>query len=170
LVVDVESAAGRRVPAGCEACEPELEALELPAAEADEVPDPEPSPRAVVSEPVVPDPVSPEPPLPDVEGSGSDGTLTSGVETEPTLTEGTVADGVEEGVGTLVPPGRSRAAGMAVSVGVAASRQTSAASANTVASVALRKTPAVVIRECPRRETVAWPVPGCRGCLGNYCF
>ena len=104
------------------------------------------------------------------DGTGTEGTLTSGVETGPTLTEGTFTGGVDDGVGTLGPPGTSTLAGMAVSVGTAASRQTSAASANTVASVALRKTPAVVIREYPRRGTVAWNVARCHGCPSNYSF
>jgi hypothetical protein len=96
-----------------------------------------------------PDPLPPDPPLPDADGTGTEGTLVSGVETGPAVTEGTVTSGVDDGAGTLVPPGRSTFAGMAVSVGIVASTQTSPASVNSVASVALRKTPAVVIREYP---------------------
>jgi hypothetical protein len=167
IVLDVESAPGRR---GRAACEPELvEALPL---EAEAGPDPEalePPPRGVVSGAPPPDP-PPDPLPPDVGGTGTEGTLTAGVETGPAFTEGTVASGVDDGVGTLVPPGRSTFAGMAVRVGVAASTQTSPASVNSAASVALRKTPAVVIREYPRRGTVAWAGAGCRGCPGNYSF
>jgi hypothetical protein len=170
LVLDLESAPGR---AGRAACEPEL--LEELPVEADAVPDPEapePPPRGVVSGAPPPDPLSPDPPPPDVDGdgTGTEGTLAAGVETGPAFTEGTVTSGVEAGAGALVPPGRSTFAGMAVSVGVAASTQTSPASVNSVASVALRKTPAVVIREYPRRGTVAWAGAGCRGCPGNYSF
>jgi hypothetical protein len=98
------------------------------------------------------DPPSPEPPPVDVDGTGTEGTFTTGVEAGPTFTEGTVTGGVDDGVGTLAPPGTSTLAGVAVRVGTDASRQTSAASTNTVASVALRKTPAVVIRRYPRAE------------------
>jgi hypothetical protein len=146
IVLDVESAPGRR---GRDACDPEL--LEALPVEAVAVPDPEapePPPRGVVSGAPPPDPLSPDPPLPDVDGTGAgtEGTLASGVETGPAFTEGTVTSGVDDGAGTLVPPGRSTFAGMAVSVGVAASTHTIPASVNSVASVALRKTPAVVIR------------------------
>ena len=141
------------------ACEPEpVEALPPPEdvpepVEADPVDveplepltRPEPTAAQVVAAPaaavtgLLPPPPSPPPP---VEGTGTDGTLTSGVETGPTVTEGTFTSGVDDGVGTLVPPGRSIAAGAAVMVGAAASRQTSDTSVTTVASVALRKTPA----------------------------
>jgi hypothetical protein len=150
IVLDVEPPAGRR---GRAACEPEL--LDALPVEADEVPDPEapePPPRGVVSGGPPPDPPPPDPPLGDVGGTGTEGTLAAGVETGPAVTEGTLTSGVDDGAGTLVPPGRSTFAGMAVSVGVAASTQTIPASVKSVASVALRKTPAVVIREYPDAE------------------
>jgi hypothetical protein len=151
LILLVRSVPGRR--AGGAVCELPLE-LEP---EADEVPDAgppevEPPPRGVPSGPPEEDPPPPEPPPVDVDGTGTEGTFTSGVEAGPTFTDGTFTGGVDDGVGTLGPPGTSTFAGMAVSVGTDASRQTSAVSANTVASVALRKTPAVVIRVYPRAE------------------
>src|SRR5258706_8198843 len=148
----VESAPPPRRP-GWEACEPEpADAPLAPEVEPPEPPEPvaaEPPPRgSEPPEPVVP-PLDPPPPE---DGSGTEGTLTAGVETGPTFTEGTVTSGVDEGVGTLVPPGRSSAAGTAVVVGAAASTLISAASVTTAASVALRKTPAIFIPEYPRTE------------------
>ena len=81
--------------------------------------------------------------------------MTSGVVTGPTVSEGTVTDGVEEGAGTLDPPGRPMSAGTAVSVGAAASVHANAASVTAAANAARRNTPAVFIPEYPRPGTVA---------------
>jgi hypothetical protein len=149
-VLDVESVTDRPGRTACE-----LEPAEPLPLEVGEAPEPdafvlEPPPRGAVPDPPLPEPPSPDPP--DVGGKGTEGTLTAGVDAGPTLTEGTFTGGVDDGAGTLGPTGRSMFAGTAVSVGADASTQTSPASVNSVASVALRKTPAVVIREYPRRE------------------
>jgi hypothetical protein len=167
IVPDVESAPGRgRI--GWIAREPEpIEALPPPEGA------PEPLEAADPVEPSEPPPSgSPPPPLP-VDGTGTVGALTGGVWTGPTFTGGTFTSGVDDGVGTLVPPGRSSAAGTAVMVGAAASRLTSAASVTTAASVALRKTPAIFIPEYPARNSSVTPARGVavpRGQPGNYTF
>ncbi|HEV7460895.1 MAG TPA: hypothetical protein VGN78_10190 [Solirubrobacteraceae bacterium] len=137
----------------------EPEPVEPLAPAVDELPDPEPPPRGALSDAPPPEPLPDPPPAepppspdPPVEGTGTEGTLTGGVDTGPTLTAGTFTGGVDDGVGTLGPTGRSTFAGMAVSVGTAASAHTSPTSAKTVASAALRKTPAVVIPEYPQCE------------------
>ena len=107
---------------------------------------------------------------PPVEGSGSEGTLSGGVWTGPTLTEGTLTWGVEEGVGTLVPPGRSIAAGTTATVADATDRQASAAPVAATASMALRRIPAGFTPEYPAAGTVPGGPRGCRGSTANYTF
>src|SRR2546421_12766948 len=91
---------------------------------------------------------------PPVEGSGSEGTLADGVWTGPTLTEGTLTWGVEEGVGTLVPPGRSIAAGTTATVAEARDRQARAAPPAAAAGMAPRRVPARILPAYPPPRTL----------------
>src|SRR5437588_43963 len=76
----------------------------------------------------------------------------------------------EEGVGTLVPPGRSIAAGTTATVAEARDRQASAAPVAATASMALRRIPAEIILEYPAAGTVPGGPRGCRGSPSNYTF